>query len=135
MRERWWVPALILGIGIALIADAVVRGSASVALLAIFPVVSGNSTEFLLGVVLLLVGFLTLPFAFFSFHEMSDAPPIGAAPLRGETPTGEVGGLVLIGPVPIFFGSWKSVSSRTKWAVALVGGLLLVGLVLVAFWP
>ncbi|MGA8275744.1 MAG: DUF131 domain-containing protein [Thermoplasmata archaeon] len=130
MRRSGWVPVVLLAAGMVLIVDAVVRGAASVALVAIIPVISGSSTEFLVGVVLLLVGFLSVPLAFLSF----DQPPETGAALdpraRGETPTGEVGGLLLVGPVPIFFGSWKSVSLRAKVAVAVVGAILLIVLVL-----
>src|SRR5580658_3307840 len=126
MRRAGWVPLLLLGAGVALVVDAVLRGSASVALVAIVPVVSGSSVEFLGGVVLLLVGILSLPFAFLSGEESGAPGTALAAPRRGETPTEEVGGLILIGPVPIFFGRWKDVSLRTKMIAALVGGAVLV---------
>lgn len=130
MRRSGWVPGLLLVVGAALVVDAVVRGAASVALIAIIPVVSGSSAEFLAGVVLLLVGFLSLPLAF-----RPPAEPGGAALLldpraRGEAPTEEVGGLLLVGPVPIFFGGWKNVSVRTRVAVAVIGAALLVALLL-----
>jgi len=132
MRRSGWILVVLLAAGVALVVDAVVRGAASVALVAIIPVVSGTSAEFLLGVVLLLVGFLTLPLAFFSFESAPLALASTGRPAHSEAPTEEVGGLLLVGPVPIFFGSWSSVSMRTKVAVAVVGAVVLVVLV-VAF--
>jgi uncharacterized protein (TIGR00304 family) len=132
MRRSGWVPVVLLAAGIVLVVDAVVRGTASVALVAIVPVISGSSAEFLVGVVLLLAGFLALPLAFFSWAEPNDATLPHDARFHGETPTEEVGGVLLVGPVPIFFGSWKEVSLRTKVAVAVVGAIVLVVLV-VAF--
>jgi uncharacterized membrane protein len=130
MRGAALVPiGLALG-GLACIADAVIRGTAGVALFVVFPVVYGSDGEFLLGVVLLLCAFLTLPLAV----PWSVAPAGGSGPLaaehRGEAPTTEAVGLVLIGPVPIFFGGWRSVSWKVKVAVAVVGTLLLLGAVL-----
>jgi uncharacterized membrane protein len=124
MHRSGWVPVVLLVLGVALVADAVVRGTASLALVAIIPVISGSSAEFLVGVVLLLVGFLTIPFAFGPFLEPTTSAPL---PGRTEAPSAEVGGLVLIGPVPLFFGSWKDVSRRTKVLVAVLGAALVVG--------
>jgi uncharacterized membrane protein len=110
--------------GVALVAVSVVKGGANVALLVIVPVVSGSSLTFLLGVVLLVVGFLALPFAV--AEGWGETPPAlpsnGTAPPAGQ---GGVGGVVLIGPVPIVFGSWKGISRRTRWWLALAGAVLL----------
>jgi uncharacterized membrane protein len=134
MPRTGWVPVVLLAAGAIFVADAVLRGTASVTLFAIIPVVSGNSVEFLGGVVLLLVGFLAVPLAFLSWD-----PPEGAAPLAGArphdvAPPEEMGGLLLLGPVPIFFGRWKDVSRGTKVAAALVGAVLLVVLALELFF-
>jgi uncharacterized membrane protein len=129
MRWSGWVPVAILIAAVLLIGDAVVRGTASVALFVFIPVLSGDSTEFLLGVVLLLVGFLSIPLAFLSGYEAAVVATPIAPRARGETPSGEVGGLILIGPFPFFFGSWKNVSLRTKLVAAVVGVLLLVAVV------
>jgi len=131
MRRSGWVPVALLGAGVAFVVDAVARGAASVALIAIIPVISGTSAEFLLGVVLLLVGILTLPLAFLRWDVSRDAAAVLDPRDRGETPSEEVGGLLLVGPVPVFFGSWKDVSLRTKLVAAIVGGALLVVLVMV----
>jgi uncharacterized membrane protein len=129
MHRAGLVPVALLAAGIALVADAVGRGGASVTLFAIVPVVTGSSVEFLFGVVLLLVGFVTLPLAFLAGAEPAGAPGPRAPPPHSEAPPTEVGGLLLIGPVPIFFGRWQNVSRATKVAVAVAGAAALIVLV------
>jgi uncharacterized membrane protein len=128
MRAAALVPVLLLGVGLLLVADAVLRGAASLALVVIFPVVYGSDAEFLLGVVLLLVGFVSLPLAWAPATERSPVGPHAGGPR--DAPSTETMGLVLIGPVPIFFGGWKDVSCRTKATVAAMGALLLLATIL-----
>lgn len=111
--------------GVALIAWSIVEQGASLYLVVFVPVVSGSSLSFLLGVALLLVGFFTLPWALDARGEAAvPAPsPPAAAPSSPE-PSGGVGGVVLLGPVPIVFGSWKGVSRRTRWWLALGGAIV-----------
>ena len=123
------MPVVLLLLGVAFVVDAVARGAASVALFVVFPVVSGTSAEFLLGVVLLLAGFLTVPLAFAAFEDPSATLTPVDPRARGEAPTGELGGLLLVGPIPIFFGSWKGVPVRTKVAVVVVGAVVFFGVV------
>ena len=136
MRGIRAVPLVLWVLGVALIADSVLRGSARVSLVVIVPVVSGQSIEFLLGVVALFAGFLTLPWLFLleegrpkRFPETPGAettPP----PLRSSSHVGG-GGLILIGPVPILFGGWRNVSRRARWWLAIVGGVILVAFLMV----
>ena len=123
---KWFLLGAVaaLAAGVALVALSVVEGGASVALFVFVPVVSGSSVTFLLGVALLVVGFLSLPFALAEgWDEAAPAlPSSGTAPSEGQ---GGVGGVVLIGPVPIVFGSWKGISRRTRWYLALAGAVLL----------
>ena len=125
--------ALLLA-GIALIAVSVARGGARVALVVVFPVVFGSSLAFLAGVLLLFVGFLTLPFAWATGDE--EFSPTSTAAERPSAPgsSGGVGGFVLVGPVPIVFGSWKGVSRHTRWALAAAGAVLLTAVVVAFLW-
>jgi len=123
---KWFLLGAVaaLAAGVALVALSVVEGGASVALFVFVPVVSGSSLTFLLGGVMLVVGFLSLPFAL--AEGWDEAPQ--ALPSGGTSTTegqGRVGGVVLIGPVPIVFGSWKGISRRTRWWLALAGAVLL----------
>ena len=83
--------------------------------------------SFLLGVPLLILGMVTLPFTRMEADEpeqSADRDPAGA-------PRGTTGGVLLIGPLPILFGSWKNVSPRQRWGLAILGTALLVLVVLV----
>ncbi len=121
--------------GVALVALSVIQGGATVYLVVIVPVLSGSSLVFLLGVVLLICGFVALLFAF------AAGGAEGALALQSEDSTpgavpsgGGVGGVVLIGPVPIVFGSWRGISRRARWALALLGAVLLIAVVLATVW-
>jgi len=124
VRAGRLVPVALLAAGAALIGDAVARGGASVALVVVVPVIFGASTEFLLGVLVLFFGFVTLPLAL-GYSFVSEEPEDGAPHSHAEAPPEEVGGLLLIGPVPLFFGRWGKVSRRTRWLAALAGAALL----------
>ncbi|MGA7475996.1 MAG: DUF131 domain-containing protein [Thermoplasmata archaeon] len=123
---RWFLLGAVAALvaGVALVALSVVEGGAKVALLVIVPVLSGSSLTFLLGVVLLVVGFLSLPFAIAAEwgEELPSLPSSGTAPPERQS---GVGGIVLVGPVPIVFGSWKGMSRRTRWWLALAGAVVL----------
>lgn len=115
--------------GLALVALSVAQGGASITLVVIIPVISGSSLTFLGGVVLLLAGFLALLFSYSGgWEEESSSLSPGATPTT--TGTGGAGGLVLVGPVPIVFGSWRGVSRRVRGMLALLGAVLLIVVVL-----
>jgi uncharacterized protein (TIGR00304 family) len=123
VRTLALVSVVLLVAGGALVAFSVADGGASVSLFVIIPVVSGSSLSFLLGVLLLFVGFLSLPFALASEEE--DEPTVGdRATARSEESGGGFGGVVLVGPVPVVFGSWKRISHRARWVLAVLGAVL-----------
>ncbi|HLN50862.1 MAG: TIGR00304 family membrane protein [Thermoplasmata archaeon] len=128
------LPVAALVAGVALVVYSVLVSAASVSLVVFVPVLAGRSTAFLGGVALLAVGFLTLPLTFAGPTRPgtpSPASPAGSPQADEEVgPTG-VGGLVLLGPVPIFFGSWSRVSRRVRWAAVLLGVAVLAGLLVV----
>lgn len=139
MRAARWLPIALWAAGGALIVDSVVRGSAQVWLVVVIPVVSGESAEFLLGVVLLLAGFLTFPWLGRAAEGPEGSrglptsePPVSEPPWpRGDAPSGTGGGgLILIGPVPIFFGGWRHASRRTRWLAVAGGAILFLALFL-----
>ena len=115
--------AMFLG-GATCIAAAVLTGEAEVSLFLIFPVFSGSSGLFMLGVVLILLTFIT-GFMLLAMGQIEMAA--ASSELQGyryERKTGEVekkfGGVVLIGPVPIAFGS-----DRKMALIMLVLGIVL----------
>ncbi len=121
MRALRWISPVLLLAGAALVALAIARGGASLYLVVFVPIVTGASVEFLAGVVLLLAGFFLLPSI-----VVGAAPGGPVAPERPTSLTGGGGGLVLFGPVPILFGSYRSVSPRVRWWLSIVGAILLV---------
>lgn len=133
MRASRVIPVALILAGVGVIADSVARGGASVALVVVLPVIFGASAEFFLGVVLLFCGFVTLPFALgytFSPEEADEGSPHAHV----EVPPQEVGGLLLIGPIPIFFGRWSHVARRTRILAAVAGAALLVVAVAIFLW-
>ena len=123
------LPFALLAAGVVSLVAAVATGEATFYLVLVVPVLTGSSGLPLLGVVLLFLGFLTLPLGFpTDAHEGNDVL-LSSAPSspRGPTPRSSSGsgGVILLGPVPIFFGSWKDPSSRVYWVAVLVGVVVL----------
>lgn len=116
-------PALIAG-GVAAVVGAILTGGAQAGIVVVFPVIFGSSALFLVGVLLLIAGIFALPLAF----GVSEVEPSTSGNVTS-------GGLVLIGPVPIFWGSAGHASRRVRLLAAVAGGLLLVvAAVLVLGW-
>jgi uncharacterized membrane protein len=130
-----WAGPLLLVLGALALAVAVAQGSARLFLLLVIPVVTGTGGLFLGGVVLIALGVFFLPLALLSDQPGAPEPGTSAPPpppLAAERPATEGGGLLLIGPVPIFFGSWRrNPPIRYRWAVAV--GLVLVALAVLWF--
>jgi uncharacterized membrane protein len=119
--RRWgFVPIVLLGAGAGLVLLALLEGGAHLALIVVIPVFFGGSLEFVLGVLLLVGGFVGLPLAF----DGESVPTSGRGTTTGGSGSSGSGGLVLIGPIPIFIGRWKSVSGRARLAAALVGAAI-----------
>jgi uncharacterized protein (TIGR00304 family) len=126
--------------GLALIAYAVADGAARLALVVVFPVVSGSSGLFFLGVLLTFVGILGLMASLFQSATFDIGPAeeetdedAGSRRPGGPTRTSAAGGVVLLGPVPIFFGSAKP-SGRRAYLWALFLAIVLFAIVLSLFW-
>ncbi len=127
MRGSRLVPWVLLVGGVVTVADAVLRGGASVSLVVVVPVVTGRSVEFLAGMGLLILGFLSVAALAVDPAEPSDPDLDDPLPPAAVAEGG--GGVVLLGPVPIFFGGWRAVSRRTRWWVALAAAVATAALV------
>ncbi|UCE80606.1 MAG: DUF131 domain-containing protein [Methanobacteriota archaeon] len=110
-------------------AASVVNGDTDVSLLLIFPVFSGSSLSFLLGTALIVIGLLvwlltmwTSPLAIDNKYVRERSPPVDGNN-EGRLRTG---GVVLIGPIPIAFGS----SSSIAYAMLALG--VIIALVVLA---
>lgn len=133
MRARSLVPVGLFVVGGALVTVAVLAGRATASLVVILPVLSGSSVEFLLGVACLIAGFLALPFAGIGAIDPSP-PPADEATEDPMSTEPEFGGIILIGPLPVFFGAWRDVPTRTRYAAMVAGALLLLALVVIVLW-
>lgn len=121
---------VLLAGGVVLMVDAVRRGAASAALVLIFPVLSGNSPEFLLGLFAFLLGIVTGMIAFAGARgAAARGPPDG-----GEEGASTAGGVLLIGPIPIFFGSARPASLRALLGWVALGAALTAAAVLIVVY-
>ncbi len=133
MRYRSAIPLLFLAAGVGLVTMAVLTGEATLYLLLVVPVVTGSSPLLLLGVACLFLGFLAIPFALgASGFEGEEPLPHSSAESRGAS--GGWGGVVLVGPLPLFFGRWRGMRGRGYWLAVLAGALLVVVALAVLLW-
>lgn len=123
--------ALIVG-GI-LLADALLAGAARLYLLLIIPVITGTTALFALAVVLLLVGVFFLPLTFAGVDGQQGEPSASPQPDTLAPQSGS-GGVIFIGPVPIFFGRWRNHPPVPyRWAL-LLGVAFVVAVVVLLLW-
>src|SRR5207247_779959 len=122
MRGPRWLGLGLLLAGAGLLAASVATGQGQVFLLVVFPVFVGTGVLGFLGVAVLFLGFVVLLFG----PLLESAPPgTGTAPppsAEPEAPAGapptrpRYGGLVVVGPFPIAFGSDSEVA---KWMLVV----------------
>ena len=124
---RWTGPALIV-LGAVLVAAAVATGAAHLDLVVIIPVfVGGASALFVGGVLALFLGVMLLPLAFGAEWARPEESLTGP-----RVPSSSVGGVVLIGPFPIFLGAWRHPRRRTFWLAVSVGAALVLAAIVLA---
>lgn len=129
------MPIALFVAGILCIAAAVLSGEAEVSLFLIFPVFSGSSGLFLLGIALIVFsfisGFLLLMMGQVELASETAYPEFAGGVSSTEKARPRYGGVVLLGPVPIAFGSDKSIAL----AMLVVGIVLaIVAVILLAFF-
>jgi uncharacterized protein (TIGR00304 family) len=135
MHPRLVVPVMFFAAGIGLIGLAVAQGDADVSLFLVFPVFSGSSATFVLGTAFILLSFVS-GFILLAMGQAEAAgmdlqrtvEGVGGAGRQSRT---RYGGVVLVGPVPIAFGSDQKIALAMLVvgivvAVALLGVLLLL---------
>jgi uncharacterized protein (TIGR00304 family) len=131
LRTKMWLPIAMFLAGAFTIAYAVASGKADVSLVVIFPVFSGSSGIFLLGILLIVasffVGFGLLAMAPAELEE-GTASTMSQVSNQTKRET-KFGGVVLIGPIPIAFGSDKNLAL----AMLVVGIILAVAFVVALF--
>ena len=132
---RWvrFLGLALLVAGLALIAASVAMGQGQLFLLLFIPVYTGTGALGFLGILVVFLGFLLTSLG--SAWRVIPAPahtglpsPGPQAPGPAAVPPAKYGGVVMLGPIPIVFGSDARVA---KWMMIL--GLVLAVLVIAAF--
>ena len=133
MNLKMMLPVVTFVAGVAVIALAVATGEARVELVLIFPVFSGSSGLFLLGIVLILLSFI-IGFALLAMMqaELLNAPDgsVESKDIDKRRTETKYGGVVLIGPIPIAFGSERRIALAMLVAGIVVAVIILLGLLL-----
>jgi uncharacterized protein (TIGR00304 family) len=113
LRAALWIPIAMFVAGMALVATAVATGEADVSLVIVFPVFSGSSLVFVLATVLIVSSFV-VGFALVAIGLERSEESVGtkSGEVDGNVPGRRIhyGGVVLLGPIPIAFGSTKRVA-------------------------
>jgi uncharacterized protein (TIGR00304 family) len=132
--------AALFALGIALVALSLLRGEGSAGLFVCVPFFFGTGLLSSLGV-LCLFGGMVLLFLGMARNAVLQAQPEGEAPLQGAgvapgrpagaPPRPRLGGVILLGPIPLVFGSDPGISRAMFYlALGLMAGLMAALLVL-----
>lgn len=121
-------PAVFL-VGLVALALGFMENQATLSLFVIFPVVTATGAWSILGIVLMIVGFLlfflTGPVPVEFPPSATPTSPSSAAPPSSSPPSSRRwGGVVFLGPIPVVFGSDPKI---TRWML-VVGVALFVAL-------
>lgn len=131
LQYRTMVPIGLFVAGVVCIAVAVLTGEAEVSLFLIFPMFSGASGLFILGTLLIILsfiaGFMLLTIGQIELSGGCFGATGGRADQEDGTSELKYGGVVLVGPVPIAFGSDRNIA-----LAMLVIGIVLAIVTLVA---
>lgn len=133
MHPRLIVPVLFFAAGIGLIGLAVAQGDADVSLFLVFPVFSGSSGTFVLGTAFILLsfvsGFILLAMGQVEVASMDLRRAVDEVDGTGRRAKTKYGGVVLVGPVPIAFGSDQKIA-LAMLVVGIVVAVTLLGVLL-----
>jgi uncharacterized protein (TIGR00304 family) len=132
MRPLRILAAFVILAGVALLIYGVAIGEMQVALLLIVPVIFGSSILGILAIGLIIAGvFVAIADSFLSAERKSSQDRLSNESGLTETPKRkEFGGVVLIGPIPIVFGS----SKRMALLAAVIAVIILVLMILSFFF-
>lgn len=134
MTLKGLVPVFIFIAGIGIVIAAVATGEAEVQLFLIFPVFTGSSWMFIAGTLLILASIIVgmvLLFTGQGYFEQQYEPGAHEAEPAPKKRNTEFGGAVLIGPIPIAFGSNERIALWMLIAVVIIGAVIF-GLLLLA---
>lgn len=136
MVPRWAPAAALLLAGLATLAYASTLGQVAVALVLVFPVIIGTGPLGFLGGLLVMAGLVA---AFWALAGRArgeaawpEAPSAAGDDARAEPTRGSsAGGFLLLGPIPIAFGTTRHLAATMlALAVLVLAALLLLPLLL-----
>lgn len=132
MTNRSGLLALALAVaGVVLIGASIADGSTQVYLLVIVPVLTGASALFLGGVLCLA---LAMGLSVLVVADREEPPAARPPDDQGGAPEGSsTGGVLLIGPLPIFFGSASALRDRYFWVAVAAGATLCIALLALVY--
>jgi uncharacterized protein (TIGR00304 family) len=109
MRKSHISISFLLSLGILLLLISVLKGELSVGFLFIFPFIYGRGLCASLGILLIFISIVLFIFSLFNFERVILPAGKNSYDKKVEQKKSvEGGGIILIGPIPIVFGSnWK----------------------------
>jgi uncharacterized protein (TIGR00304 family) len=120
----------LLLVGILLLALAIASGEAKVALVLIIPIIYGSGALAAGGILLIFAGIVLMSLSYFTFAAPAEEP----SDAHHEPTKKEYGGVILIGPIPIVFGSARSLKgSRLLLALAVISLIILILYLIIFF--
>ncbi len=126
--KRVLIPLLIFLLGVLLVVVGVLEGDVELALFFVIPVIYGTGIYLIGGIFLIMLSFILFFFLSFNVAPASGKRSYdGAYKGRRKGPKREskYGGVIFIGPIPIFFGKDMSTTKKMMW-LGLVIALILV---------
>jgi len=135
---RFAIPITLVILGIILLAYSVIEGKGEIHWILIIPVFTGTSIFAFIGTILIIAGiFLFFWYVFRDYTRPSDEKavqkgdkPRTASP-QAPRPDKKFGGVVLIGPIPVIFGSDPKM---TIIIIVLAIVLIIVTILLLTFY-
>jgi uncharacterized protein (TIGR00304 family) len=115
------VSILMIAASAILLALAAIRGELEIALVVIIPVIMGSGPLSLVGGLLLFFGLLVLLLSYLGVPCRRDEDFEPRVDQLEGVSSSKVGGVVLVGPIPIIFGSdWRMASLAIILAMVLI---------------
>ena len=126
MNKFHFLSLFCLMAGIVFFGLGFLSGDVETGVFVVFPFLAGSGIYAFLGFIFIFIAFLLFMFGFTTYSESDEFPTNynGYQPRKKTSVKG--GGVVLIGPIPIVFGS--------NWKIAIVLMIIAIIVILVAFF-
>lgn len=133
LTKSFLIPMMVLFLGMIFILLGILEGDANIALFLFFPVIYGTGIYLMLGILLIFISFLLFfifPFRTrYTSHRGRSEKNFSYNRQEEKELGSTYGGVIFIGPIPIFFGKDVSTTKKMMW-IGLVIALILAFLYL-----